>query len=265
MNAASQAAGSAVAEAALLAGRGLRRFLRNPQLLVDTLALPLLLMFMMLAVFGHIVGAPGAPYVQRLTPAIVLFSTASGSVVTGVGFFADLHTGMSDRLRIMPISRVAPLLGRMAGDLVRVLLAAIVACVVAAAAGFRFERGPAAAAGFFVLVAVFASASVWVAILVALTVRSEEALNGVLTGPATLLLFFSTGFAPLNAFPGFLQPAVAANPLSCAANAAIGLTSGGAIAVPLAQTAGWVVGITALAGPAAVRLYHVRNAATGTG
>lgn len=255
---------TAAAEATLLAGRGLRRFFRNPQLVVDTLALPLMFMFVMLAVFGHIVGSPGAPYIQRLTPAIVLFSTASGSVVTGIGFFTDLHSGMSDRLRIMPISRVAPLLGRLIGDLVRVLLAAIVTVAVATAAGFRFERGPVAAVGFFVLVVGFASVSVWIAILAALTARNEEALNGVLTVPATLLLFFSTGFAPLDAFPGFLQPVVAANPLSCAANGAIGLTWSGPIAVPLLQAAGWVVGVSALVGPAAVRLYQRRNAATAT-
>jgi ABC-2 type transport system permease protein len=255
---------SAAAETALLATRGLQRFLRNPQLLVDTLALPLLLLFMMLAVFGHIVGSPSAPYVQRLTPAVVLFSTASGSVVTGIGFFTDLHSGMSDRLRTMPINRVSPLLGRLTGDLVRVLIAAVVTCAVAYLVGFRFERGPMAALGFFLLVAGFASISVWIALVVALTARNEEELNSVLTAPATLLLFFSTGFAPLGAFPGFLQPAVAANPLSCASNVAIGLTSGGQIAVPLWQTAGWVAGVTALAAPAAMRLYHRRNAAAAT-
>jgi ABC transporter DrrB family efflux protein len=253
---------SVLAETTLLAARGLRRFLRTPQLLVDTLALPLLLLFMMLAVFGHIVGTASAPYVQRLTPAIVLFSTASGSVVTGVGFFTDLHSGMSDRLRTMPISRISPLLGRLAGDLVRALMAAVVTSAVAYVVGFRFERGPLAALGFYVLVIGFASISVWIAVTVALTAESEETLNSVLTAPATLLLFFSTGFAPLSAFPGFLQPVVAANPLSCAASAAIGLTSGGPIAVPLWQTAAWATGITALAAPAAVRLYQRRSAVT---
>jgi ABC transporter DrrB family efflux protein len=252
---------AAAAQTALLAARGLRRFVRTPQLLVDTLALPLLLLFMMLAVFGHVAGTAATPYVQRLTPAVVLFSTASGSVVTGIGFFTDLHTGMSDRLRVMPVSRLAPLLGRLVGDLVRVLLASVVACAVAYLPGFRFERGALAALGFFILVAGFASISVWIAITAALTAKNEDALNGVLTAPATLLLFFSTGFAPLAAFPGFLQPVVAANPLSCATNAAIGLTSGGAIAVPVLQTAGWAIGITALACPAALRLYQRRNAA----
>lgn len=252
---------SAAAETALLAGRGLRRFLRSPQLLVDTLALPLLLLFMMLAVFGHVAGTPLIPYVQRLTPAVVLFSTASGSVVTGIGFFSDLRSGMSDRLRTMPISRVAPLTGRLAGDLVRVLMAALVACAVAYLPGFRFERGPLAALGFFALVTVFASISVWIALVAALTAKSEDSLSSLLTGPATLLLFFSTGFAPLDAFPGFLQPVVSANPLSCATNAAIGLTSGGPIAVPVMQTAAWAIGITAAACPAAVRLYQRRNAA----
>ena len=247
-------------ETTVLAGRGLRRFLRSPQLVVYTLALPLLLLFMMLAVFGRIVGdATHTPYAARLTPAVVLFATASGSVVTGVGFFTDLHTGLTDRLRTMPVSRIAPLLGRIVGDLTRILAASLVACAVAYLPGFRFHRGPAAAVGFFAVVLLFATIFLWIALLIALTAKSEEGVNSALTAPATLLLFFSSGFVPSNAFPGAVHPIVAANPLSCATNAAIGLSSGGPLLAPVLQTAAWACAVAAVAAPLTVRLYHRRG------
>lgn len=257
---------STAVEATLLAGRGLRRFVRTPQLVVDTFALPLLLLFMMLAVFGDIVGdATSGDYVDRLAPAVVLFSAAAGSVVTGIGFFVDLHTGLTDRFRTLPISRMSPLAGRVFSDLVRILLAAVVTTAVAYLPGFRFTQGPLATLGFFAVVVMFGSAFVWLAILIGLTAKTEENVNSAVTAPATLMLFFSSGFAPLEAFPGFLQPVVGANPLSCATNAAIGLSAGGPVAVPVLQTAAWTVALTAIAAPLAVRLYRRRAVTTSAG
>lgn len=251
---------STLAETWLLAGRGMRRFLRSPQLLVDTIAMPLLLMFMMLAVFGQIVGgATHTPYVARLAPAVVLFSAAASAVVTGVGFYVDFHSGLTDRFRTMPISRLAPLLGRIASDLMRMLVGAILATAVAYVPGFRFTQGPLAAAGFFGIVLLFGWVFLWLALLLACTAKSEDALNGALRGPVTLMLFLSAGFVPVAAFPGVVQPIVRANPLSCAANAAIGLASGGPVLVPTLQTLAWTCAVTAVAAPVAVRLYHRRG------
>ncbi|MDH2429196.1 ABC transporter permease [Sphaerisporangium sp. TRM90804] len=249
------------AETLLLAGRGVRRYLRSPQQLVNTVVMPLVLLFMMLAVFGGIVGgAGGGPYVERLAPAVVLFAAASGAVVTGVGFHLDLHTGLADRLRTMPISRASPLLGRMAADLARVLITAVASSAAAHVAGFRFTQGPLAALGFFAVVLAFGSIFMWVALVIALAARSVQAVNTALTMPATFLLFFSSGFAPVDAFPGFLRPLVGANPLSSATDAAIGLSSGGGpVAVPVLQTLAWALAVTAVAAPLAVRLYRRRD------
>jgi ABC-type multidrug transport system permease subunit len=77
-----------------------------------------------------------------------------------------------------------------------------------------------------------------------------------MNGPVLVLFFLSTGFVPVDGFPGALQPIVRANPLSCAVNALAGLSSGGPVLVPVLQTLAWTVGLTALLAPAAIARYR---------
>ncbi|WP_440103644.1 ABC transporter permease [Streptosporangium sp. H16] len=246
-------------ETGLLAGRNLRRFFKTPQLVADTVMFPVILLFLMLLVFGELVGAAtrGA-YIDRLAPVIILFSAAYGAVGTGIGFHTDLRTGLVDRFRAMDIGRLSVLTGRLAGDLVRVLIVAVVTTAVAYLAGFRFTQGPLAALAFFGVVLLFASMFLWLAMVVALTASSEQAVSGALNTPVTLLLFLSSGFVPLEQFPGFLQPIVRANPLSLGGDALVGLSQGGPVAAPVLFTLAWTAAVTAISAPLCVRLYRRR-------
>ncbi|MDF2708693.1 MAG: type transporter [Nonomuraea muscovyensis] len=248
-----------LAETSLLAGRNLRRFLRSPQLIADSVMFPLILLFVMLLVFGELVGeVTRGAYIDRLAPVIVLFSAAYGAVGTGVGFFTDLRGGIVDRFRAMDIGRLSVLTGRVAGDLVRVLLVAVVTTAVAHLAGFRFTQGPLAVAGFFGVVLLFAWMFLWMAVVAAMSASSEQAVSGALNTPVTLLLFLSSGFVPAEQFPGWLQPVVRANPLSLAGDALVGLSQGGPVAVPVFFTLAWAVAATVIFVPLAVRLYRRR-------
>jgi len=253
---ASPAAGVAPATV-LFAVRTLRRFAGSPQQVIATLAFPLLLMFLLLAAFGELVGdSIDGDYVDRAAPLIVAYTAAFGATSTAQGLYADAHRGFLARVRSMPLSPWALLSGRLLGDAIRSLAVAVVIIAAAHLAGFRFEQGPAATVGFFALAVGFGTLFAWPAMLIGLSASSEEAASSFLNAPLTLLLFLSSGFVPLEAFPGFLQPVVAANPLSCAVNAFVGLSSGGPIAVPVAQTAAWIVAVTALTAPLAVRRYR---------
>ncbi|GGS61028.1 transport permease protein [Planobispora rosea] len=248
---------STITETGLLAGRNLRRFAKSPQLVADAVMFPLILLFLMLLVFGELVGAAthGGRYIDRLAPVIVLFSAAYGAVGTGVGFFTDLRSGIVDRFRSMNISRLSVLAGRIVGDLVRAVLVAAVTTAVAHLAGFRFTGGPLAVLGFFAVVALFAWIFLWLAVVVAMAASSEQAVSGALNTPVTLLLFLSSGFVPVEQFPGWLQPVVRANPLSLAGDALVGLSGGGPVLLPVLFTGAWAVAATVILVPLAVRLY----------
>jgi ABC-2 type transport system permease protein len=84
----------------------------------------------------------------------------------------------------------------------------------------------------------FSAAVITLALYAAHTVMVEftEAIWG-------LLMFFSTGFMPLDQFPQWLQPVVRHQPVSCAIEAMRGLSLGGPVLAPLVETMLWSVGI----------------------
>jgi ABC-2 type transport system permease protein len=253
---ASGAAAPVLTQTGLFARRTLQRFLRTPASVVGTLAFPLLLLFLQLAEFGRLVhDAGGGSYIDRLAPLIVLATAGFGASVTGVGTFADLRAGLLDRVRAMPLSPAALLGGRVVGDVTRILLVAIVTTAVSFLPGFRFARGPLSALGFFAVVALFGVAWTWAAIAVAFALSTPATVQSTLSLPSTLLVFLSSGFVPVTAFPAGIQPVVRANPLSTADNALIGLSSGGPVLVPFLQTLAWVVAISAVCAAFSLRRY----------
>jgi ABC-2 type transport system permease protein len=193
------------------------------------------------------------PYIARLTPGIVLFSVAYSCAGTAVAVQVDRDRGFDGRLRTMPIARWSPLVGRIAGELVKFLAVVLVTVAVGGVLGFRFRQGVAGAVGFVLVALCFALIFLWPALLVGLTAKSAEAANGTLNAPVTLLLLLSTCLVPAEAFPGWARAVVSANPMSCAHSALLGLSHGGPVLVPVLQTVSWVVGVSAVVVPLALR------------
>ncbi|WP_446225098.1 ABC transporter permease [Nocardia sp. IBHARD005] len=247
-------------ETFVLAERNLRRFAASPRAVIGTLLFPLLLMLIMLAAFSEMVtGVSGGAYIDRLAPLIVLYAAAFGAVNTGLGLFNDLRSGLIDRIRSLPVHRGAALLGRVAADLVRIVAVAALITLVAAAFGFRFRGGLAGVVGFGLIALVVGWMFLWLAVLIALRARTADGVSAALNGPLTLLLFLSTGFAPVEAFPGALQPIVRANPLSVASAAMSGLAGGGPVTGPVLWTLLWAGAVTLVAAPLAIALFGRRG------
>lgn len=115
----------------LLAGRSVRRFVRTPETLISTVAFPIMLLLVLLAVFGTAVEAFDASgdYAQRLVPALVVSALMFGSIGTASGFFTDLHDGLMARVRSMPLSPVGPMVGAAIAKTARALVAVVVLVV----------------------------------------------------------------------------------------------------------------------------------------
>jgi ABC-2 type transport system permease protein len=242
--------------AALCAGRNLRVLARSPITTMQSVAFPTLLLFTLLAAFGRMVGGSVGDYADRLVPQLVVSAGAFGAVGTGLTVYTDRVGGMVDRLRALPLGRSAFLAGAVVADAGRALAAAVVLVALGHLPGFRFEQGLLAAIGFLALATAFGTVWAWLAVYVGLGADQADSIGAVMNGPMLIMFFLSTGFAPVDGFPGALQPLVRANPLSCAVNALVGLSSGGPVLVPTLQTLAWTAGLTALLAPAAIRRYR---------
>ena len=245
----SAGAASLVRDSAVFAGRSLKRHSRNPEMIVNTVGFPLLLLLTLLAVFSTAVEAvDDGPYAQRLVPLLVVTGLMFGSVGTAVGFFIDLGDGYMERIRSLPVAAAAPLAGTVLAEVGRAMAAVVVLAGAGYAFGFRFGNGLAGLGGFLAVAALVSVSVVWIGLALATVARSQEALGPPLGALYLVLMFFSPGMVPLEAYPGWAQPVVRFNPVTAYVTALDRLARGGELMAPILAAAAWSVGIVAVCG-----------------
>lgn len=242
--------------------RLLKRWARDPSTMIQALLYPALTLLMFRIVLGNsISAATGSPSVYGTVPMIALVGAMFGSIVSAVGLKGEKKSGLLSRFATTPMHRASGLLGRMMAEAIRVFATTIVIVAVGMAIGFRFNQGiPSAIALLLLPIAFGIGFAVMVTFLA--TIAGESPLVEVVSIGCTLLMFFNSGFVPVAAYPPWLQPVVAAQPMSCAVDAMRGLSLGGPVLVPVLQTLAWALGMVAVFLYPAIRGYK-RAAETG--
>jgi ABC transporter DrrB family efflux protein len=253
-----QAVRSAITDTAVVTGRNLRHFIRQPDLLVFSTIQPVIFVLLFVYVFGGAIGRSlphGATYVDFLLPGIFVQSVTFGASQTAVGLKEDLTRGVVDRFRSMPMARSAVLAGRTAADLVRNILVIGLMIAVGYLVGFRFLGGVAAAVGCIAVVAAFGLALSWIFAFVALTVRGAETAQTAGFVVIFPLVFASSVFVPVSTFPDWLQAFAKINPVTVTADAARSFALYGTPA-SLGAAAAWIGGLLVVFIPLSVSRYR---------
>ena len=253
-----QAVRSAVTDTAVVTGRNLRHFIRQPDLLVFSTIQPVLFVLLFVYVFGGAIGRSlphGVTYVDFLLPGIFVQSVTFGASQTAVGLKEDLTRGVVDRFRSMPMARSAVLAGRTAADLVRNILVIGLMIAVGYLVGFRFLGGVAAAFGCIAVVAAFGLVLSWIFAFVALTVRGAETAQTAGFVVIFPLVFASSVFVPVSTFPHWLQAFAKINPVTVTADAARSFALYGTPA-SLGAAAAWIGGLLVVFIPLSVSRYR---------
>ena len=247
-----------ITDAAVVTGRNLRHFIREPQLLIFSTIQPVMFVLLFVYVFGGAVKGSlpgGVSYVDFLLPGIFVQSVTFRASQTAVGLSQDLERGVIDRFRSMPMARSAVLIGRTLADLVRNVVIIVLMSGVGYAVGFRFTGGLPGALASIAVVTAFGLALSWVFAFVALTVRGAEAAQSagfVVTFP---LVFASSVFVPVSTFPDWLKAFAKVSPVTLTANAARSFALTGTPR-SLAGAAAWICGILAVFVPLCVWRYR---------
>ena len=104
-----------VSDTLVIAERNLVRLPRAPDLLLAFTVQPVMFVLLFVYVFGGAISTPGYDYVDFLIPGIIVQNIAFGGFVTALGLNEDLHKGLIDRFRSLPMARPAVLAGPHAG------------------------------------------------------------------------------------------------------------------------------------------------------
>lgn len=235
--------------------RHMRAVPRNPDLLIFATLQPIMFVLLFFYVFGGSITIPGIGYDQYLMPGIFAQAVVFGSVFTSIGLAEDMQKGFIDRLRSLPISQPAVLVGRTISDLLRNLITFAVMLAVSFAIGFRFEggwwRGLAATA----LLLCFSYAFSWIQALIGLSVKSVEAANSGGFLWMFPLTFVSSASVSTEAMTPWLRRLAEANPFTVATDASRALYNGYDPGASVWQALAWAAGITVVFATLAVRRF----------
>ncbi len=197
-------------DASVLIGRTVRHSVRSVDAVLVSVALPVLILLMFVAVFGGAL-APDGGYVDYVVPGIVLLCAGYGAANTAVGVNHDMTTGVIDRFRSLPIVASAVLTGHVVASVLRNLVSTLVVLVVAVGIGFRPLAGPLAWLGVAGLLVLFMIAVSWLGAAFGLLVGNPE-VAGVFPFVVLFLPYVSSAFVPTDTMPGFLRGFAAHQP-----------------------------------------------------
>ena len=167
-----------VTDTLVVAERNLVRLPRAPDLLLAFTIQPIMFVLLFVYVFGGAISTPGYDYVDFLIPGIIVQNIAFGGFVTALGLNEDLHKGLIDRFRSLPMARPAVLAGRTLADVVTNLLSVVRAAHHRAHHRLLVRRLESREiVGGIGLLLLFGYAFSWVFALLGLIVSSPEAAN----------------------------------------------------------------------------------------
>src|SRR5579862_10034450 len=129
----------AVKDTLAVARRNLIGLVRTPTTVMFSTVQPIIFVLMFRYVFGGAIKVPGVPYVDYLMPGIFVQTVTFGAIQTGVGLAEDLHKGLIERFRSLPMARSAVLAGRTLSDLVRNVFVIALMLAVGFLVGFRVQ------------------------------------------------------------------------------------------------------------------------------
>ncbi|MER5374166.1 ABC transporter permease [Streptomyces sp. NPDC002553] len=219
--------GQAVRDSLVVAKRNLIRMSRIPEMVIFGLIQPIMFVVLFTYVFGgsmQIGGSTSATdYKNFLMAGIFAQTVTFATAGAGAGIADDMHKGLIDRFRSLPMARGAVLTGRTLADLVQTALTLLVLAVVALLVGWRPGSDGSTNAGrvlaAFGLLLLLGYAFTWIGALIGLTVRTPEAATSgglIWLFPVT---FISNAFVDTSNMTPWLRHIAEWNPFSATVQA----------------------------------------------
>ena len=128
-----------LSETSLLVGRGLRMIPRVPERLSDVTVQPVMFTLLFLYVFGSAIHVIGLSYQNYLLPGLLGQSLAFGVIGAGVATSTDFSTGVIDRFRSLPVTRLSVISAQVIGQIIEQILGIAIVVGVGLALGWRPE------------------------------------------------------------------------------------------------------------------------------
>jgi len=212
-----------VRDSLVVTKRNLIRMTRIPEIIIFGLVQPIMFVVLFSYVFGGSMTVNGssspAVYREFLMAGIFAQTVTFATAGAGAGIADDMHKGVIDRFRSLPMTRGAVLTGRTIADLVQTALTVLVLAIVAVLVGWRIHHGIPKAIAAFALLLLLGYAFSWIGALIGLSVRTPEAATSgglIWLFPVT---FISIAFVSAAQMTPWLRHVAEWNPFSATVQA----------------------------------------------
>ena len=183
--------------------------LRNPAWVIIGLTQPILYLAFFgpllarIASVGPLSAFTGGNAYGFFVPGLLVQLGLFGAAFVGFSIIADWRSGVVERLRVTPVSRLSILLGRVLRDVVVLLVQAVLPTLVGVAFGMRAPvAGVLIGFGFIAVLAVSLAS---VSYTVGLLTKSEDVLAPMLNMVIVPLMLLSGIMLPMQVGPGWLN------------------------------------------------------------
>ncbi|HEY5833102.1 ABC transporter permease [Streptomyces sp.] len=244
-----------------LARRNMLQIKQDPESMFDAVLMPVIFTLLFVYVFGGAVSGKGhqQEYVNYVIPGLMAMMGMNIAMAVGTGINDDFKKGVMDRFRTMPIARSSVLIAKIVVEVGRMMIATAILLGMGFALGLSIATDVPHLLAAVALSLVFGASLMWIFILLGLTMKTAQAVQGVAMLVLMPLQFGSSIFAKPTTMPGWLEGFTKVNPLSNLADAARALVNGGAVAHSVWVTLAWSVGITAVTAPLAVARFRKKT------
>jgi ABC-type multidrug transport system permease subunit len=256
-----------VRETRLLVGRSLRTIPQVPERLSDVTIQPIVFTLLFLYVFGSAIHVPGLTYQNYLLPGLIGQGMAFGLIGAGTATATDFSSGVIDRFRSLPVTRLSVITAQVIGQMLEMVLGMVLYASVGLAAGWRPHLSPVGFVELVLLVLLGLFAFTWMGVLFGMLVRSADAMQGLGFALVFPLSFLAGTFVPIAGMKTVPRVIGEWDPLSALVAAVRQVCQGASahgswqLEHPVVAMIGWCVLIIAICVPLALRRFRSVTAA----
>ncbi|WP_066373456.1 ABC transporter permease [Herbidospora mongoliensis] len=201
-----------IRQTSLFLGYELRFLLRNPVWPLFGIMQPVLYLIFFAPLLGSTTASGSMPEVLAMfTPGSMMMIALFGSLFAGFGMINETRNGVLERLAVSPVWPPAIILGRVAKDMLVLVLQAILVMGVAILMGLRIGVPE-----FLVMLLLMAVTGLFAASLsygLALAIKDENGVSQLVQFFAMPLTLIAGLFLPVSLGPDWLQTLAKFNPL----------------------------------------------------
>lgn len=187
-----------------LTRRNLKHLFREPEPLILTIVLPIMIYLVFVILFSGVVTTESGDYYKYVLPGVLTTVVVFGLSPTAIKVNNDLKKGVTDRLCTMNISKSAILCSHVIVSMIKTIISLVILIITGYLFGLRLDFTILELFAFIAITLLLVIALSWIAIFCGIIGENAEAAASYIF-IFMFLPYFSSAYVPIETMPSWLQ------------------------------------------------------------